>query len=421
MEKIALLFPGQGSQYVGMGKALYEQFAAAKQTFNEANEVLGFDLKNLCFEGSIDELTKTENTQPALLTASVAAFRVFMQETGMIPAYLAGHSLGEFSALTCAGCIRFSDALKIVRQRGKLMQEAAAASMGAMSAVIGLDRKIVEEECKKACDSESIVVVSNYNSPDQIVVSGHKNAVSKAGDILTGLGARVMPLKVSAPFHSPLMKPASDKFVEELIKYEYGKLEWPVMSNVTALPYTGSDGIIESLKQQMVQAVRWQESMEYLKSQGVTAAIELGPQTVVKNLMKKNAPKIKAYAYDKDDDRQDLKKLSLETGINKIKGKSTVNLVTRCLTAAVTTKNSNWDNEEYQKGVIEPYKKIQKIQDELDNENREPTLEEMRAALEMLRSVLITKKLAAAEQVERINEILDETGTRDIFPDFKII
>ncbi|GAE86716.1 ACP S-malonyltransferase [Acetivibrio straminisolvens] len=233
MKKIALLFPGQGSQYVGMGKKLYENYSAAREVFDEANEVLGFDLKELCFNGDINELTKTENTQPVILTASVAAFRVYMEKYGVKPAFLAGHSLGEFAALTCAGAISFKDAVRIVRNRGRYMQEAVPQGIGAMAAVSGVDKPVIEETCIKVSDENHLVVVSNHNSKDQIVISGHTSAVNTASEILKKHGARIVPLKVSAPFHSPLMQPAADRLREELKLYSYNEPKWQVISNTT--------------------------------------------------------------------------------------------------------------------------------------------------------------------------------------------
>ena len=415
MNKLALLFPGQGSQTVGMGKRLCEAFPVAQKTFEEANEVLGFDLMKLCFEGDIDELTRTENAQPAILTCSVAAFRVYMSEIGVEPVYSAGHSLGEFSALTCTGAIAFEDALRIVRQRGKFMQEAAAAGTGSMAAVVNIDKKIIEEECENFSTEDSIVTVSNYNAPDQTVISGHKAAVDKISSVLEERGAKIIPLKVSAPFHSSLMKPAAVKLNEEMKKYTYNKFKWPVISNVTGLPYSDPSQIIENMTQQMIAPVRWVETMKFLQSENVNIAIELGAGKVLKNLVKKNSSVIVPYSYDIEEDVKKAKELLKK---DKVDLGNRITVVTKCLAAAVCTKNRNWDNEEYQKGVVEPYKAIRKMQNELEANNKLPTVEQMTEALNMLKSIFVTKKVPIEEQIERFNKILDETNTKDLFPDF---
>lgn len=421
MKKTAFLFPGQGAQYVGMGKKLCDIYTSAARTFEEADDALEFKLSKLCFEGSIEELTKTENTQPALLTASIAAFRVFMEENEIEPSCMAGHSLGEISALVCAGSMDFSDAVKIVRERGRFMQEAVPQGIGAMAAVSGIDRELIEKECSTYAGSNEVVVVSNYNSPDQIVISGHTSAVNAAGERLRKLGANIIPLKVSAPFHSPLMQPAADRLRAELHKYTYKELKYPVLSNVTAQPYTGHTSVIENLAAQIVSPVRWTESMIFLKQNGISIAVELGPKNVLKNLMKKNAPDIKTYAFDMEEDAELLKGGFSENAESA--GSYNPNLpsvVTRCLATAVCTRNYNWDNDEYQKGVIEPYKRIQRLQEELEKQKKQPSKEQMEDALEMLRSVFRTKKTPSEEQAERFTQIFEETGTFELFQDFEL-
>lgn len=421
MKKTALLFPGQGSQAVGMGKELCAKYTVAAQAFEEANDVLGFDLRKICFEGSMEELTKTENTQPALLTTSVAMYRIYMQEFGNMPAYTAGHSLGEYSALTCAGALKFSDAVKIVNLRGKFMQEAVPAGIGAMAAISGTERERIADLCGGFSTGNELVTISNYNSPEQIVISGHRAAVDAVCEKLKEMGARVVPLKVSAPFHCALMQPAADMLRAELHKYAYEDLKFPVISNVTALPYNGSGDIIENLSMQIVNPVQWQASMEYIKENGVEQVLEIGPQTVLRNLMKKIAPSVAAFSFDKQEDMkvltESLKPQSADAG----KGKNFRHtVVTKCIAITVCTRNRNWDNEEYQKGVVEPYRRIQQMQDQIEKEGNQPTIGQMTEALEMLRSVFITKRTPVDEQNERFNQVFDETGTRHLFPDFRM-
>lgn len=419
MAKIAFLFPGQGSHYIGMGRTLYESFAEVRETFEEANQVLGFDLKKLCFEGNMDELTKTENTQPAILTVSVAAYRVYMKEIGVKPDFMAGHSLGEISALCSAGALDFTDALRIVRQRGIFMQEAVTPGVGGMVAINGASPSIVMEVCQMVSTEAEFVVVSNYNSPNQIVISGHQKALREAGEELKTAGATVIPLRVSAPFHSPLMKPAADRLKLELDKYTFSQLKYEVISNVTAEPYPAQDSIRDYLTKQLVHTVRWLDSMEYLISQGVELTVELGPQTVLRNLMKKIAPQIKSYAYD---DGADSRALKTELAVVEQQPKLIKNgmdVIIKCIAEAVCTKNNNHDEQEYQKGVVEPYQQITRMKDEIEKANREPTAAEVSSAFEMLKRVFNTKKVPDSEQVARFNDLFETTRIKGFFNDFK--
>jgi [acyl-carrier-protein] S-malonyltransferase len=421
MKKIALLFPGQGSQYVGMGKKFYQEYPMARSRFAEAGELLGLDLTKLCFEGSLAELIQTENAQPAILTVSMAMFEVYQQEIGIEPQFLAGHSLGEISALTCAGAIRFSDAVKLVRHRGLLMRDAATENEGAMAAVAGIDPAMVEAECHKFNTGKSVLLISNYNSPDQVVISGHKLAVTEVGKILESKGAKVIPLKVSSAFHSPLMQSASKKFTVELKKYNYMPLKWPVISNVTGVPYSESGQIVSLLTEQLTQPVQWQGTITYLQKQGMEYVVELGPQTVLRNLMKSNASQLRAFSYDKEEDVRTLKNEVVFPPFPTVKpGDFQHTVITKCIQIAVCTKNRNCNQnqDEYQKGVVEPYRKVQKMQEELVNSNQSPTLDQMKSALEMLMSVFTTKMTPRAEQIERFNEVFETTGTRQLFPDF---
>jgi len=272
--KIAFVFPGQGSQAVGMGKGF------AEDRLTEANQILGFDLAKLCFEGPADELKKTEITQPAILTVSVAAFETLKIK----PEVVAGHSLGEYSALVAAGAISFKDAVKIVYLRGKFMQAAVPVGMGAMAAVLGASRELINEICQKIGG----VQLANLNSPDQLVISGKAESVQAASKELSERGAkRVIPLKVSAPFHSELMKPAADKLKVELDKIEIKDAEIPIVANVTADFVTSKDMIRELLIKQVTGSVLWEDSVKKMISNGVNTFVEVGPGNVLAGLIRK--------------------------------------------------------------------------------------------------------------------------------------
>lgn len=309
MQKIALLFPGIGSEYVGMGKSFYENFAIARRTFDEASEALGFNLARQCFEGDLAELKKPVYSQPALLTVNMAIYRVYKQEIGINPVCCAGHSSGEISALACAGAIGFSEAVKLVHWCGRYIPKAVPPEIGLMALVSGIDPETVAGECSKLSQPDNLVVVSNYNSPDQIALSGHRKAVAQLNEILKKKKAVVVLLKASAPFHSPLMHPVIDAFKAEMDQYQYFPARFPVISNVDGLPYQDGESVPDKLLRQIAQPVQWQVSMEYIASLGVEAAIEMGPLPSLTNLMKKNAPSVATYSMHKTDDLSGLLRL----------------------------------------------------------------------------------------------------------------
>ncbi len=290
--KSAFVFPGQGAQYVGMGKELAENYPEADAVFTAAQGVLDFDLKELCFFGPLEELTKTEIAQPALLAVSMAAFEV-LRSNGYEPCYVAGHSLGEYTALTAAGVFEIQDALRLVSQRGKWMAEAVPQGQGTMAAVLGMTSREVESVCE-AASPVGIVVPANYNSPGQIVISGSAEAVAEAGVIALERGAkRVLPLAVSGPFHSPLMGQVSDKLSPLLNTVAMEPPKYGFVANVAARSLGEPAEIRQGLADQVRSPVLWQQSVEYLISQDVSVFIEAGPGKVLRGLIKKIDSKVK--------------------------------------------------------------------------------------------------------------------------------
>ena len=287
MSKTAFIFPGQGSQYSGMGKELAETFAVARHLFEEADDALGFKLSALCFSGSDDDLKLTANTQPAILTASIAVLKVTLQETGLQADYLAGHSLGEYSALVCSGALSFADAARTVRARGTYMQEAVPVGTGTMAAILGVEREVLEDICREAAEGD-VVSPANYNSPGQIVIAGSVVAVARAIEIARGRGFRkAMLLPVSAPFHCALMKPAAEKLAKVLDAIPYGEMMYPVVSNVEATANTNKDRVRDLLVSQVCAPVLWEQSVVAMTAAGVSKFIELGPGKVLSGLVKR--------------------------------------------------------------------------------------------------------------------------------------
>jgi [acyl-carrier-protein] S-malonyltransferase len=283
---IAFVFPGQGSQKIGMGKALAAVFSVCRETFAEADEALAFPLSRLCFDGPADELTLTENAQPAILATSTAVARL-LDERGVRPAWVAGHSLGEYSAHVAAGTFAFADALRIVRERGRYMQEAVPVGQGAMSAVLGADAGIVAQACAEVAHGD-VVSPANLNAPGQVVIAGSAAAVTRAAERVKALGARrVVPLPVSAPFHCALMRPAQERLAPHLRGLTVQDPHIPVVANVDGLPKRDRTAAIEALVQQVSAPVQWEAVVKRLASEGVDTYVEVGPGTVLAGLVKK--------------------------------------------------------------------------------------------------------------------------------------
>lgn len=295
-QQVAFVFPGQGSQFVGMGKELYEREAVARERFQEANELLGFELHRMCFEGPAEELQLTANTQPAILVHSVIIHELLTLR-GMVPVALAGHSLGEYSALVASGALSFADAVRLVRWRGTFMQETVPLGAGAMAAILGLEASQVDLACVEAID-EGVVQPANYNCPGQVVISGHRDAVRRAMARCLEMGAaKAVELPVSAPFHSALMGPAAERLQPELFKVELGDMRAPVISNVEAKPFGSKVRVPRLLVEQVTAPVRWHESMTALIHLGMEAMVEVGPGKVLSALMRRIDRKIKVIEW----------------------------------------------------------------------------------------------------------------------------
>lgn len=298
MSNFAMIFPGQGSQYLGMLTDLAKEFVVVEKTFDESSNVLGYDLWDLVQNGSKEELNKTWKTQPALLSASVAIFRVWQEKNGKMPILMAGHSLGEYSALVCADVIDFKSAVKLVELRGQLMQESVPAGIGAMYAIIGLDNKSVLASCQKA-EQGQVVSLANFNSPEQVVISGEKNAVERVVTLCKIAGAkRTLPLSVTVPSHCALMKPAAKKLALALETVVFRKPNISVINNVDVKIENSIENIRQALVRQLYNPVRWVKTIEFIADQGIIQLLEIGPGKVLTALTKRIVSTINSVAIN---------------------------------------------------------------------------------------------------------------------------
>lgn len=406
MKKYAVILPGQGSQFVGMGKDLYERYDSAKKLYDEANEILGFDIKNLCFNGKLEELTQTQNAQPAILLYGMAVYEILKQEYGILPKYIAGHSLGEITALGCAGALSFEAVLMLARKRGEYMADAFPLGKGGMAAIVGAKEETIQEVCAAFNKDEFNVGIANYNTYEQIVISGYKEKVIEASEILKTKGAKVTQLNVSGPFHTTLMQQASKQLRDELEKYQFNTFKSTVISNVTATPYMNDAlKIKENLCNQIVSPVKWYQTIEYLRKHGVNYVVDLGPKTVVKKLVERSNIPMQTFSYLQD------KEALMERKAQEYQH----TVISKCMAVAVCTKNFNDDEADYEEGVVKSYNVIKSIQQSVVEEGRKPNKEECITSLRMLKKIFDTKKTPIEEQERRFDEILEETNSSSEF------
>ncbi len=399
MKKKAFLFPGQGSQYVGMGKSLCQRSSTASRIFDRAGEALDLDMKKLCWEEDITTLTLSKNAQPAILTLGYAMYQVCLEEQNIRPDAMAGHSLGEITALTCAGALDFEDAVRLVQKRGEFMNLPGVDS--AMFAVMTRDIALVEDLCREESDESGIVSVSNYNSHVQTVISGNRTNVQRVVAALEAQEIKCRELNVSAPFHCALMKPAAELLCKELEKITFRLPQCPVISNVTGLPYENAADIAPTLVRQVVEPVRWVDCMTWLRRANIEYCAELGPGHVLQSLMKRNYAEIKVFAYDDAGEAERLRAFVQA---------SYIPFLSRCMGLAVSARNTCWDHNAYQEGVISPYNRLRAMQDKTEAEGRAATETEMLEGAKLLKTILVTKGCPEEEQAQRFSELLADTG-----------
>ncbi len=389
--KNALLFPGQGVQYAGMGKKLYDSFAIVRKIFDQASEAAGADLKKLCFEGSREELRRTENTQPAVLTVSFGAFQVLSRELGYEFAYLAGHSLGEITALCAGGAIAFADAVRLVQLRGRLMQQAAT---GKMCAVTGKTADDLRRLCAQVSAAGDWVQISNYNAPRQTVLAGDEEGIKKAVAYLAAEGVRTVELNVSAPFHSRLMEPAAGQFREALRLLSMAPLQIPVVSGVTGAVYADEGRIKDILALQLLSPVEWTKVIAFLRMSGVSCLLDAGPGVTMKNLVTANNPALSAIAVD--DSKEPFfgaasapgAASGVSSGIKWENGREYLQI---CLGLVVSARNEGTD------AFLKPYGELKAILSRYAEDSSEPAISELKAAYQLVCEIGKAKRLSQEE------------------------
>ncbi len=416
-EKVALLFPGSGSQYVGMAHTLYKQYPIVRQTFQEVDDYLGYKLSKICFEGGITKLNKIQNMLLAIYTTSVAFFHVFQEESGIFPTYSAGHSLGEYSALTCSGVLSFSDGIRIIKRRCQIADEVAREQKGCMSIIKNTTVSAISRACASFNSDGMIATVACYNSPTQFLISGNEKAIMEVEKKLISEydDVQVAPIVGGAPYHSPLMKKKAEEFKDELTQYTLEDFNWPVVSNVDSVPYQSKDEVVDKLVRQLYNPVLWIDTISYLCKKNVTTVFEVGPQSILKNLTKENTDLLSAFSID---DKTDRKRIFSSMSDNQLEGAahiSRLQAIKLCLTHAVSTRNNRADTEDYDHKVISLYEKIMKDKNMFEAKRDLPTEEHVIQSLIMLNEVFNAKRTPESERNMRIQQILDKTGIVDIY------
>lgn len=406
MSKTVMMFPGQASQYVGMGKDWFSRYEQVKRRFGEASDILGMEITKMCFEGPSNDLTKTENAQVALVTLSVAMYEVVSKEMGIVPNYLAGHSIGEISALTASGVFSFENAIKLARARGEAMAACCSGKDYGMAAVVKMNVDQLEALLLEIELDKYSVEIANYNSPSQTILSGRLDDLKNIGGVLKLHQADLVMLNVSGAFHSKYMAPAKDKLSEVLANLPVKHMEIPVFCGHKGRLYSDNDDLKMELVEQLVAPVRWTKVITELKKLGTDKWFEIGPKQVLKSFVLKTIPNESVFSYDEEEPQK------AEAGREEVKD---LNLVGLCLGAAVSTKNSNWDEEEYKMGVIQPYKEIQNLFRKTQEEKRQATEEELGQCLSLLEKIFKTKGISDGECAVRYRKILKNSGHEEKF------
>ena len=399
MEKIAFIFPGLGSQFVGMGKSFYDDFEIVRQTYEEASDFAGFDIADLCFQGTGLEQNRIDKMQFIVVTTGVAIARAFLYQYGITPQFCAGHSVGEYAALVCSGAVKFSDVIEILKVRGELLKKAT--KLGQMSIVEKMKADTAEEILQKNDDLK--VYISCYNSPDQFAISGSQ--IELAEEKLLGENAMVTPIIYSPPIHSPLMEEYSKEFYDFISEFTYYSFRMPIVANVTGAPFSEPSKIATIMSEQLFKPVQWNNTMRCFEKYGVSMVVEMGPKNLLTSFLKDMDPSIKKYCFGIKKDRADINRLFLS---DESLQKDKVEFIDRCLGIAVSTPNLNDNTEEFQSGVVKNYNYIKKISEQ--NEYG-LSVNDMRSVIRYLIEIMNTKRVPEKEQQDWLKQLLDETSS----------
>lgn len=406
MKKIAVVFPGQGSHFVGMYKGLYDEYEIVRETIKEAEQVTGINLSELCFVGPLSVLSRSKNAHVAILAFGVAAFRVFVSETGLTPQFCAGHSLGEYTALVCAGVIKFSDALKLVQIRSEISEQVKKTSDSGMTIIDGLETTIVERICKEQQMKGKKVYVSCYNSDTQTAISGINDDLQETEKIIHKENSTVSPLFNSAPFHCPIMEDGINELKNVIGTMEFNKCRYPVMSNYTGKPYIKEQEFQINLLKHLTNPVKWIDIINYFQSKNVNLIIDFSANNIFEKIIgSRNL--IKTVCFGVKRERETLFELFQDP--EYVSSKST--FISKSILAAISTPNLNFDEKKYNDSVVDNYKKLHEISIKLDNGSTIYSQDLKKNILTLLKLIIEAKNVNMNEQDRWIQQILDETAS----------
>ncbi len=408
MTRVAMLFPGQGAQVPGMGRSVHDAFEPVRSLFKRGGEVLGMDLAGLCFDATAEELARPSNAQPALLVVGYAHATVYAAQYEIEPVVVAGHSLGEYTALAFAGALSFEDALLLVRRRGELMEQADPERRGTMAAVQGLPMAAVAQACDRGAHGE-VVVCANHNAPDQVVISGHRSAVSRVSERLEAEGARVVALDVGGAFHSPLMAPCVGPLEQSLRDVSWATPRVPVVSSVDARAHQDAEGWVERLARQVVAPVQWWDTVQALEAWPVDVAVDVGPRKILADLVRRHSVVVGAHSLATRESRRALEQQLYSSHFSFLK---------RAIGVAVSVPNRNQDDDAYQEGVVEPLRELRALYRAIVEDDHPILPAHARRARTILETVLATKRVPEEEARDRVEALVRETGLETFFAEW---